>query len=159
MKNIKINNFSQSAAVFFVFALLIFSVSCGSGKVEKFVNTNSNDVAIEGFDPVAYFTIENAVKGSPEFSAVWKGAKWFFSSEENKEMFEKNPEKYAPQYDGYCSFNMANGQLKEGNPEQFNVENGKLYLQNNGQAHDLWEKNKEELIKKAEENWEKMKDK
>src|SRR5713101_9449198 len=65
--------------------------------------------AIDGHDPVAYFTKKAAVKGSPEYSYEWAGAKWLFSSAEHRDLFAANPERYAPQYGGYCAYGIASG--------------------------------------------------
>lgn len=71
------------------------------GYAHEPINTDPRGVAIEGYDPVAYFTHGNAVEGSEEFSYHWMGAKWQFTSSEHLEMFKSNPERYAPQYGGY----------------------------------------------------------
>ena len=75
------------------------------------VNTKGfgNSAAIKGYDTVAYFTESKPVKGSEEFTTQWHGATWQFSSKENLELFKANPDKYAPQYGGYCAWAMADG--------------------------------------------------
>ena len=65
------------------------------------INADERGVAIKGYDPVAYFTEEKPVRGREEFSFEWKGARWLFASKEHRDLFEKDPEKYAPQYGGY----------------------------------------------------------
>jgi YHS domain-containing protein len=71
------------------------------GYAREPINTDPRGVAIEGYDPVAYFTQGKAVEGSDEFSYHWMGATWYFASGEHLEMFKSNPERYAPQYGGY----------------------------------------------------------
>jgi YHS domain-containing protein len=88
---------------YFLFAVLFFialySVSCTS--VISRVNVDENGVAMKGFDPVAYFTVGEPVKGNEKISYEWKGATWLFSSNDHKSLFIQNPEGYAPQYGGY----------------------------------------------------------
>jgi hypothetical protein len=83
-------------AVFFVF---IMFVSCSSAKSQ--VNAGPDGIAIKGYDPVAYFTEGQSVKGVNQFSFDWKGAKWLFSNREHLALFSADTEKYAPQYGGY----------------------------------------------------------
>ena len=74
-------------------------------------------VAIRGYDAVAYFTAGKALKGSESFSFSWHGMTWLFSSDENRDRFTKDPEKYAPQYDGYCAWAMTEGRKALTDPE------------------------------------------
>jgi YHS domain-containing protein len=85
-------------------------------------------IAIVGYDTVAYFTQNKAVKGSDEYTHQWNGAKWRFSSIAHLDLFKANPEKYAPQYGGYCAYGVAGGYLVKIDPTQFTVTGGKLYL-------------------------------
>jgi YHS domain-containing protein len=108
--------------------LLGFATVAGAG---TFINTaGSNDgTAISGFDTVAFFTVQRALKGSAEFTAEWAGAKWLFVSAENLALFKSNPEKYAPQYGGHCAWCVSEGCIC-GRPANgaFEVIEGKLYL-------------------------------
>src|ERR1700754_1812325 len=85
-------------------------------------------VALEGFDPVTYFTEEQPVPGSPEFEYYWGGVPWYFVSEANREIFKRAPEIYAPQHGGYCEMSLARGYLSDGNPRYYAVSRAKLYL-------------------------------
>jgi YHS domain-containing protein len=120
-------------------------------------------VAIGGYDVVAYFIPGKATKGNPEIKSVYKDVAYYFSTQANKDAFTTNPEKYLPQYDGWCA--LAVGQQKKKvniNPETFKVTDGKLYLFYNS-AHKLsgtrfnslepWVKDEPNLIKKSDENW------
>ncbi len=89
---------------------------------------NKKGVAINGYDTVAYFDQSKAVKGSKKYSCEYNEATWYFSSEENREKFLENPEKFAPQYGGYCAHALAEGKLIEANPKAFVVKDDKLYL-------------------------------
>ena len=95
----------------------------------KEVNTPMfGNEAINGYDAVAYFTKEQAVKGDKTFSQNWKGANWYFSSAENLNLFKSNPEKYAPQFGGYCAFAVNKGFTANSDPNAFKIINDKLYM-------------------------------
>ncbi|HXL57959.1 MAG TPA: YHS domain-containing (seleno)protein, partial [Chitinophagaceae bacterium] len=93
-------------------------------------NFNLEDgVAIRGYDAVAYFTQNKAVKGNKDAAVFYQGATYYFFSAENKEAFKKNPAKYEPQYGGWCAYAMGkNGDKVEVDPETFKIIDGKLYL-------------------------------
>lgn len=85
-------------------ALLSFSMialACSSTSSHSAVNVDADGVALKGYDPVAYFTMGKPVKGDNQFEHEWNGARWLFASQEHKDLFMANPEKYAPQYGGY----------------------------------------------------------
>jgi YHS domain-containing protein len=120
-------------------------------------------VAIGGYDVVAYFVPGKAVKGHPDISAVYNNVTYYFESESHKQLFTADPEKYLPQYDGYCALAVGSWKKKVSiNPEAYRITDGKLYLFYNG-AHALsgnkfnsvepWIKDEKNLIKKANENW------
>ena len=117
------------------------------------VNTDSTGLALRGFDAVAYFAVENAVKGDAKYEYVWKGARWIFSSEENMKAFQANPDAYAPQFGGYCSFAVSEGYTANGDPEAWKVVDGKLYLNYNKQVKQKWEAEQSERIEKGKTNW------
>jgi len=110
------------------------------------VSTNKSGVAINGFDTVAYFDQNKAVKGSKDFSCEYNEATWYFSSEENRQKFLDNPEKFAPQYGGYCSHALAENKLVDANPKAFVVRDNKLFLYS-----------KKRFVKKAKFTFEKQK--
>ena len=88
-----------------------------------------NKVAIQGYDPVAYFTQKKAVKGKAAMASTYEGVTYYFSSQANKETFTKNPASYEPQYGGWCAYAMgANGEKVEVDPGTFKILDGKLYL-------------------------------
>ncbi len=119
---------------------------------EKVYTTDG--LAISGYDPVAYFSSGEATEGKKELSFSWNGSKWLFSSEENLTAFKKNPEKYAPQYGGYCAWGMSKGYKAKVDPENaWTVVDGKLYLNYNSSIKKKWLPTKEELISKADKNW------
>ena len=106
--------------------LLMSNAHAGKGKGPTFIDKKGR--AIRGYDTVAYFTKNKPVKGNPEFQYEWKHGTWFFSSQENLELFKASPEKYAPQYGGYCAYAIAIDQLVPIDPTQFTILDNKLYL-------------------------------
>ena len=114
---------------------------------------NENTVAINGYDTVAYFTENRAVKGNPEYSYTWNEATWYFSKPENRDLFASNPERFAPQFRGHCAYGLAKGKLVEANPEEWTIVDGKLYMNYNRSFRDQWRQDKSAMVKKANENW------
>jgi hypothetical protein len=117
------------------------------------INTSADGLALRGYDTVAYFTAESAVKGDPKYEFVWNSAKWIFSSQENMEKFMKNPEAYAPQFGGYCSYAVSHGYTADGDPEQWKVVDNKLYVNYSAKAKKAWEKDQDKFINDGEKNW------
>jgi YHS domain-containing protein len=115
--------------------------------------------AIRGYDPVAYFTQNQPVEGKQEFLLRHKGAKWLFSSQENLDAFKANPEKYMPQYGGYCAYAVSTGSTASIKPEYFTIHNQKLYLNYSKSVNKKWLKKKDSYIKKADSIWPKLLDK
>lgn len=118
----------------------------------------TTDGAIKGYDAVAYFTQNKAVKGTKQFAVTYKGADWYFSSAENKEAFRKDPVKYAPQFGGYCAYGCSQGHKAKTEADAFTIVDGKLYLNYNLDVKKLWSKDQPGFIKKANDNWSKIKD-
>lgn len=117
-------------------------------------------LAIQGYDPVAYFTQHKAVKGTAANSLIYKGAKYLFATAENKNTFIQNPAKYEPQYGGWCAYAMgATGEKVEIDPETFKVTNGKLFLFYHSWTNNTltkWEKDEKHLNQQADANWKKI---
>lgn len=116
-----------------------------------------NGLAIDGYDPVAYFKQHKAVKGSKDLAVYNQGVTYYFSSQENKEDFKKNPAAYEPQYGGWCAYAMgAKGEKVSIDPETFKIINNKLYLFYNSFLNNTlktWNKDESNLKAKADENW------
>ena len=110
-------------------------------------------VALKGHDPVAYFTENRPVAGSRDFVHAWNGAEWRFASAANRDAFAREPEKYAPQYGGFCAYAAANGYRFDIEPEAFRVENGRLYLNANKSVQSRWLRDIPGYIAKADEAW------
>jgi len=116
-------------------------------------------VAIHGYDPVAYFRQEKPVMGDRELTYTWKGSKWLFSSQENLDSFSLNPEKYAPQYGGYCAYGCSRGKKVATDPNAWTIFNGKLYLNKSLEVQSKWLQDKKHLVELADKNWDDLKDK
>ncbi len=116
-------------------------------------------IAIQGYDPVAYFKQGKAVKGRKELTTAYEAVIYYFSTPVNKEAFLKNPSKYEPQYGGWCAFAMGDSNEKVSiNPETFKITNGKLYLFYNAYFNNTlktWNKQETGLMIKADANWSK----
>jgi YHS domain-containing protein len=123
-------------------AAAILLICAQSAVAEEFVNTGYfGDVAIKGYDPVAYFTQNQAVEGSARYSHRWLGANWHFSSAENRDLFASDPAKYAPQYGGYCADGVSFGTVTTNvDPKAWRIIEGKLYISYDPGAADGFEK-------------------
>lgn len=109
--------------------------------------------AINGYDPVAYFTDSAPVEGSAEFSTEWNGATWQFATPENLATFEADPEAYAPQFGGYCAYAVARGYTAKTDPDAWTVHNGKLYLNFSKGIRRRWLRDIDGEIIQGEANW------
>ena len=146
------------AIVLILSSVISFSQDAGAIRKKHF-NLSKSGLAIDGYDPVAYFKINKAVEGKKEFAVNYQGAIYYFSSAENKETFIKNPSAYEPQYGGWCAYAMGkNGEKVNIDPETFKVVNGKLYLFYNRFFNNTltsWNKDESNLKTKADSNWQK----
>jgi len=122
------------------------------------VNTSWGGVAIHGYDPVAYFTEGKPVEGSKAYTHDWMGGEWRFSSQENKDLFTSNPEKYAPQYGGFCAYAVSQGSTADIDPEAWTVYNGKLYLNLSPSIQQIWSEDIPGYIAAADKNWPGLRD-
>ena len=139
-----------------VIGVAIFFASCSKSEGIKPVNTGANNIALKGYDAVAYFTENKPVEGKDVYQFTWNGVTWNFSSEANRDSFAKNPEKYAPQYGGYCSYAVSHGYTADGDPQAWKIVDGKLYLNYNQKAKEAWEKDIPNNIKNGNDNWQKF---
>jgi YHS domain-containing protein len=133
--------------------LLLVSYSLTALAVEPIYTRGSSNVAIKGYDTVAYFTESKPVKGNKAFSTEYKGAVWYFASQENLQRFLVEPERYAPQFGGYCAYAVSRNTTASIKPEIFNIHGGKLYLNYNASVQRRWLKDLEKGISNANKNW------
>lgn len=117
------------------------------------VNVDADGVALHGHDAVAYVVDGKAVPGTARFEHQWNGARWRFSSAANRDAFAKTPEKYAPQFGGYCSWAVSRNYTADVDPQAFTVVNGKLYLNYSTDVQTRWRADRDGNITKAEGNW------
>jgi YHS domain-containing protein len=135
---------------------------CGSAAADGRVNTGYfGGVAIQGYDPVAYFTESRAVKGLPEFSQEFLGETWQFASAEHRDLFAATPVKYAPQYGGYCAGEVLYADVTSGvttnvDPEAWRIIDGKLYLFYDKNYAQVFEEHADEWLPKGDANWPKV---
>ncbi len=125
-----------------------------SGPTGK-VSVDSQGIILKGYDVIAYFKQGKPVKGNPAFESTYQGATYLFASSADKSDFDKDPQKYAPQYGGFCSYGVAMGVLAslEDRPESFAVYRGKLYICGNQEALKAFKSNIDSNIEKADSNW------
>lgn len=113
----------------------------------------TNGIAIDGYDPVAYFTESKAVKGLPNHTSAWDGATLQFASAENKAMFDADPEKFAPKYGGYCAYAVSKGYTASIDPDAWSIHEDRLYLNYSKSVRALWSARKRHHISQADANW------
>lgn len=132
-------------------ALALLSASAFAGPL---VNVSgASNAAVSGYDTVAFFTDAKAVNGSPFISADYQGATYFFATEDHKQLFTANPEKYAPQCGGFCAFGVGLGKLFPVDISTWQVRNGKLYLNLNHAILDKFNADFDGNVAKAGQNW------
>jgi len=124
-----------------------------AGSAKHALNADENGVMLHGYDPVAYFTQEAAVKGDAAITAEHDGVTYQFSSAENRDMFQAEPAKYVPAYGGYCAMGTAMGMKLDGNPELFRVVDDKLYLNVAEGPQKKWLSDVPGHIKQADAKW------
>ena len=117
------------------------------------MNVDSNDVILKGYDPVAYFTRRQAVKGNPAIQTRFGGAIYYFVSVADKVAFSKNPSRYVPQYGAFCAYHLSKGELQDSDPAAFVIYKGKLYVCSSADDAKEFRRNIDEKIRKADENW------
>ena len=133
----------------FLFVAHVFPAAAAS----NIVNKDRDNVAILGYDAVAYFTESRAVKGNPEFEYSWNEARWQFSKAEYRDRFARDPEAYAPRFGGFCTGGMSLNYIQEPNPENWAIIDGRLYLNHSKAGLDRLRNNAAVVIGAAEANW------
>jgi len=121
----------------------------------KHINLKNN-IALQGFDPVAYFESAKAIEGKKEITAKFNDATYQFASENNKDLFLKNPSYYEPQFGGFCAYGLSEGYEAPIQPEAFTIVDNKLYLNYNLKVKEMWSKEQAARIEKAVVNWGKI---
>ena len=138
-------------------AAVLFTLTSMLAVAEDPIHTGFlSNVAVGGYDAVAYFTEGRPVEGQSEFMTEWKGAEWHFASQENLDAFVADPEAYAPQYGGYCAWAVAQGKTAAGDPEQWEIVDGRLFLNYNRKIQERWLADRDAFITQADSNWPKV---
>ncbi len=142
-------------AAVLAYGVLTVSVYFGARPEAPFGPWNETEtgLAIRGYDTVAYFTEGRPKMGSEEFRYSWADADWHFASAKHREMFAEHPEKFAPQFGGYCAAAMTYGVAANADPELWTIVNDRLYLNFDVYAHEVFRENLAQNIKKAEMQW------
>ncbi|WP_282076874.1 YHS domain-containing (seleno)protein [Epibacterium ulvae] len=122
------------------------------------LNASSTGLAMQGYDPVAYFTVGEPTKGDYRITTLHNDAMYRFASEENKAEFEKNPEAYLPAYGGYCAFGTAMGFKFDGDPNYWKIVDDVLYLNLSKDIQERWEGDVPGFIERAEVQWDEIED-
>jgi YHS domain-containing protein len=141
------------------FTLTITSAQSPANRKKEF-NLEKSGLAVSGYDPVAYFTLQKAIPGKQEIALVSNGVTYQFSTAQNKALFKVNPVKYEPQYGGWCAYAMGDsGEKVDVDPETFKITDGKLYLFYNkffNNTKKSWNKDEKNLKSNADLNWTKI---
>lgn len=133
--------------------LLTIASAVSNMTAGQLVNVDPNGIALQGYDPVAYFTDGGPVKGTQELSASYDGATYYFASAEHKAQFEKEPGKYAPRFGGYCAFAVSRGDTASISVDAFQIIHGQLVLQHSKNVLERWQEDPEGNFQKATANW------
>src|SRR5271167_2630744 len=138
-------------SLFSAFLLLTALSTVASAK--ELQNLDLNGVAIQGYDPVAFFTDNRPVKGNAQFQSEYRGAKYYFASSEHKADFDKEPAKYEPQFGGYCAYGASQGHKAPIKIEAWQIVNGRLLMQYDLGVKDDFNKDQQNNLSKADRNW------
>lgn len=147
----------MTQAILLTLTSLVLGLGLMQGQTAKkpvaVVAKDGSGVAIRGYDPVAYFEMGKAMVGKPEHEAEYRGAKFRFVSASHKQSFEANPEKFAPQYGGYCAWAVGHNYTAPVDPEAWKIVDGKLYLNYNKDVQRMWSSKQAKWITEGDKNW------
>lgn len=151
----KMSNLSNTKLLFaLTLAMMASGFNSAPATAAELVNVSgASGVAINGYDPVAFFTDKKPVNGNFQISTKHRGATYYFASKEHKAIFSGNPDKYAPQCGGFCAFGVSVGALFPVDINTWQVRNGKLYLNLNPDILKMFNKDLDGNIAKAAQNW------
>lgn len=136
---------------FLTMLLTVVTIATAFSQATRYANQNG--VAIKGYDPVAYFAQNKAISGVDAYTFEWSGSQWKFSSQAHLDSFKVAPEKYAPQYGGYCAYGCSQNYKAPVDPEAFTILNNKLYLNYSMKVKTAWLQEATARIKAADANW------
>lgn len=137
-----------------VFLLLLVLISVPAfGQNKTLLNLDKQGIAIQGYDPVAFFTQNRPVKGRSEFESKYNGARYLFASAEDKSTFDANPAKYEPQFGGFCAYAASQNHTAPVKIEAFQIVNGRLLMQYDLDVRNKFNKDTQGNLQKADKNW------
>ena len=149
---------TRIAFLLLLFALnLVIDLRAASDAARKQYNLDSNSLALQGYDPVAYFTDAKPVEGKADYELAWDGQRYRFASAQHRDLFKANPDKYAPQFGGACAMNMSAGVRRESDPHNWTIVSGNLYVFAGVRGMENFKQNIAETAPKAAANWKSMK--
>jgi YHS domain-containing protein len=134
-------------------ALAVFIACTSVADAKDLLNLDRNGVAIQGYDPVAFFTDNRPVAGMPQFQSDYHGAKYYFASVEHKTEFDKEPAKYEPQFGGFCAYGVSRGNRAPIKIEAWQIVNGRLLMQYDLDVKDKFNQDQQGTLQKADQNW------
>ena len=134
-------------------ALMLFSALSAIATAKDLLNLDGHGVAIQGYDPVAFFTDNRPVKGNPQFQSEYRGAKYYFVTAEHKATFDKEPMKYEPQFGGYCAYGASIGRKAPIKIEAWQIVDGRLLMQYDLDIKDKFNQDQPANLRKADQNW------
>jgi YHS domain-containing protein len=129
------------------------AVTVGAFGQQPPVNQDRRGLALQGYDAVAYAREGRPVKGQPAYSYRWNDSTWHFASAEHRDAFVREPERYAPQFGGYCAYAVSRNYTADVDPEAWSIVDGRLYLNYSKRVQRLWEQERDANIEKARGNW------
>ena len=136
--------------------VMAFRADLQAAASPNIIYTDAFGIAIKGYDPVAYFTEHRPVQGNSRYEVIWQDARWHFANTGHRDLFVTDPERYAPQFGGFCTSYLAKGRMAGANPEIWAIVDGKLYLKA-GKKEENWIN--DDMIKHADEEWAKLQSK
>ena len=142
-----------------LFLLLATAVHAGVPGSTSPINVDAQGLALRGYDPVAYFEDGRPTRGVENLSASYRGARYLFASEAHRKLFLENPQKYVPEYGGFCAVGTSFGEKVDVDPKTGKVVNGKLYVNNGPKALGIFDHDTQNTISRANQNWPTVKDK
>ena len=142
-----------------VLVLLIASVASAQENPKHYLNVDKHGLALQGYDPVGYFTQNKAVPGDEKLTSSLHGATYRFATAENKALFDADPAKYEPQFGGFCGYAVSKGYTAKIDPEAFIIQDGRLILQYSKSVLKKWNEDPANRLKSADSNWPKILDK
>ncbi|MDF2983407.1 MAG: hypothetical protein K0Q69_3179 [Devosia sp.] len=144
------------AALWLTLGLLLSAPVSAAALVTAIVTDPLTGVALEGYDPVSYFTEPEPIQGVADFEYQWGGVTWYFASAANRDVFMRNPEIYAPQFGGHCVTSLARGYLSDGKPRLYVISGMKLYLFYSVANREAFFKSEEASLVEANSGWAKL---